>query len=112
MQKYNRVFVIVMDSLGVGEMKDSAMYGDVGVNTMEHISQSVEAFDIPNLQRLGMANLCRLKQVAPAERPLAYYTKLNEKSCSKDTMTGHWEMMGWKESSLSGLLRIPDSRRS
>jgi len=94
MQKYNRVFVIVMDSLGVGEMKDSAMYGDVGVNTMEHISQSVEAFDIPNLQRLGMANLCRLKQVAPAERPLAYYTKLNEKSCSKDTMTGHWEMMG------------------
>lgn len=94
MQKYNRVFVIVMDSLGVGEMKDSAEYGDVGVNTLEHISRSVDTFEIPNLRKLGMANLCSLKQVEPVEQPLAYYAKLNEKSCSKDTMTGHWEMMG------------------
>lgn len=94
MQKYNRVFVVVMDSLGVGEMPDSAEYGDVGVNTIEHISQSVETFEIPNLRKLGMANLCTLKQVEPVEKPLAYFAKLNEKSCSKDTMTGHWEMMG------------------
>ncbi len=94
MQKYDRIFVIVMDSLGVGEMKDSAMYGDVGVNTLEHISESVERLEMPNLQKLGMANMCSLKQVKPAEKPLAYYTKMNEKSCSKDTMTGHWEMMG------------------
>ncbi len=94
MQKYNRVFIVVMDSLGVGEMKDSAEYGDVGVNTLEHISQSVDTFEIPNLRKLGMANLCTLKQVEPVEQPLAYYAKLNEKSCSKDTMTGHWEMMG------------------
>lgn len=94
MQKYNRVFVVVMDSLGVGEMPDSAEYGDVGVNTIEHISQSVDTFDIPNLRKLGMANLCTLKQVEPVEKPLAYFAKLNEKSCSKDTMTGHWEMMG------------------
>ena len=94
MQKYNRVFIVVMDSLGVGEMKDSAEYGDVGVNTLEHISQSVDTFEIPNLRKLGMANLCTLKQVEPVKQPLAYYAKLNEKSCSKDTMTGHWEMMG------------------
>ncbi len=94
MEKYNRIFVIVMDSLGVGEMEDSREYGDVGVNTLQHISESVDQFEVPNLRKLGMANLCTLKQVEPLEKPLAYYTKLNEKSCSKDTMTGHWEMMG------------------
>lgn len=94
MEKYKRIFVVVMDSLGVGEMEDSGKYGDVGVNTLAHISQSVDTFEIPNLRKLGMANLCPLKQVEPVEKPLAYYTKLKEKSCSKDTMTGHWEMMG------------------
>lgn len=94
MQKYNRVFVVVMDSLGVGAMKDSPDFGDVGVNTLGHISASVDSFEIPNLRRLGMANLCPLRQVEPVEKPLAYYTKLNEKSRGKDTMTGHWEMMG------------------
>ena len=94
MQKYNRIFVIVMDSLGVGAMKDSKEFGDVGVNTLQHISESVDTFEIPNLQKLGLANLCTLRQVKPQERPMAYYTKLNEKSKGKDTMTGHWEMMG------------------
>lgn len=94
MQKYRRIFVVVMDSLGVGEMADSREFHDVGVNTLKHISESVDTFEIPNLQRLGLANLCPLKQVKPAEKPLAYYTKLREKSRGKDTMTGHWEMMG------------------
>lgn len=94
MERYRRVFVIVMDSLGVGEMADSKDFGDVGVNTLQHISESVDTFEIPNMRKLGMANLCTLKQVEPADQPLAYYTKLNEKSRSKDTMTGHWEMMG------------------
>lgn len=94
MEKYKRVFVIVMDSLGVGEMEDSPKFGDVGVNTLKHISESVETFEIPNLRKLGMANLCALKQVESVEKPFAYYTKLKEKSQSKDTMTGHWEMMG------------------
>lgn len=94
MGKYKRVFIIVMDSLGVGEMEDSPQFGDVGVNTLQHISESVDTFEIPNLRKLGMANLCPLKQVEPVDQPLAYYTKLNEKSQSKDTMTGHWEMMG------------------
>lgn len=94
MAKYNRIFVIVIDSLGIGEMHDASAYGDSGTDTLGHISQNVEDFQIPNLQRLGMANLHPLKQLKPVDRPLAYYCKLNEKSNGKDTMTGHWEMMG------------------
>ena len=75
-------------------MPDSADFGDIGVNTLGHISESVETFQIPNLQKLGMANIIPLKQVAPVEKPLGYYGKLREKSRGKDTMTGHWEMMG------------------
>ena len=94
MEKFKRVFVVVMDSLGVGAMPDSADFGDIGVNTLGHISESVGTFEIQNLQRLGMANITPLKQVAPTDHPLAYYGKLREKSRGKDTMTGHWEMMG------------------
>ena len=94
MKKINRVFVVVMDSLGVGAMPDSPEYGDTGVNTLGHISEAVEKFEIPNLQKLGMANITPLKQVPAVDRPLGYYAKLNEKSLAKDTMTGHWEMMG------------------
>ena len=94
MEKYKRIFVIVMDSLGVGAMDDSPEFGDVGVNTLGHISQSVDSFCMPNLQKMGMANLTPLKQVEPVEKSIGYYGKLNEKSRGKDTMTGHWEMMG------------------
>lgn len=94
MTKYGRIFVIVMDSLGVGAMPDSNRFGDIGVNTLGHISESVESLHIPNLQKLGMANLTPLKQVEAVQRPLGYYGKMREKSNGKDTMTGHWEMMG------------------
>lgn len=93
-EKYRRIFIIVMDSLGVGAMDDSPEFGDVDVNTLGHISCSVDNFHIPNLQKMGMANLTPLKQVKPVEKSIGYYGKLNEKSRSKDTMTGHWEMMG------------------
>lgn len=94
MGKYKRVFLIVMDSLGVGAMEDSNVYGDVGVDTFGHISEHMESFHIPNMQKLGIANLHPLKGVAQVEKPLARFTKLNERSRGKDTMTGHWEMMG------------------
>lgn len=94
MKKYKRVFVIVMDSLGVGAMEDSESFGDVGVNTLGHIAEAVEHLTMPNLQKLGMANLIPLAGVDEVEKPLGYYTKLREKSNGKDTMTGHWEMMG------------------
>ena len=87
---------MVMDSLGVGAMEDSERFGDNGVNTLGHISQSVDSFVIPNLKKMGMANLTPLKQVAAVPSSLGYYGKLKEASNGKDTMTGHWEMMGLK----------------
>ena len=92
--KYKRIFTIVVDSLGAGALPDAAEYGDAGTDTLGHISQSMEEFHIPNLQALGIANLHPLKQVAAVERPMGYYAYLNEASAGKDTMTGHWEMMG------------------
>ena len=92
--RFNRVFVIVLDSLGIGPMADSARFDDAGADTLGHISETVEHLDIPNLQRLGLANLKPLKQVKPAEHPEGYFMAMNEASNGKDTMTGHWEMMG------------------
>ncbi len=94
MKNYKRIFTIVVDSLGTGALPDAADYGDAGTDTLGHISQSMDEFHIPNLQKLGIANLHPLKQVPAAERPIGYYTYLNEASAGKDTMTGHWEMMG------------------
>jgi phosphopentomutase len=93
-KKYKRVFTVVIDSLGIGALPDSEQYGDHGVNTLAHIADSVDTFKIPNLQKLGLGNLCPMKQVAPVDKPMAVYTKLAEMSTGKDTMTGHWEMMG------------------
>ena len=94
MRKYKRVFTIVIDSLGIGAMPDGEKFGDVGVNTLGHISEAVENFRIPTLQKLGMANLTPLRQVPAVENPLGYQAALRERSNGKDTMTGHWEIMG------------------
>ena len=94
MAKFQRVFVIVLDSLGVGRMADSDSFGDYDVDTLGHIAAKADHLVIPNLQRWGIANLHSLQGISPAECPLGYYAKLNERSAGKDTMTGHWEMMG------------------
>ena len=91
---FDRVFVIVLDSLGIGAMADAARFGDEGVDTLGHIAETVEHFEIPNLVRLGMANLKELHGVKPADLPAGRYMAMNETSNGKDTMTGHWEMMG------------------
>ena len=93
-KKYKRVFTIVIDSLGAGDAVDAAAFGDAGTDTLGHIAESVGNLHIPNLQKLGIANMKLLKNIAPVETPKAYYTRLNEASNGKDTMTGHWEMMG------------------
>lgn len=93
-KRFNRVFVIVLDSLGIGAMADAARFGDAGADTLGHISDTVEHLDIPNLAKLGLANLKPLRQVPPTEQPLGYFMAMNEASNGKDTMTGHWEMMG------------------
>lgn len=92
--RYKRIFTIVLDSLGIGAMKDSPDYGDAGVDTLGHIAEKTENLQIPNLQRLGIANLKKLHGIEPVEKPLGCYMRLEERSCGKDTMTGHWEMMG------------------
>ncbi|MDU3038222.1 phosphopentomutase [Clostridium sp.] len=94
MKKYNRIFTIVIDSLGIGQMDDAKEYGDVNVDTLGHIAESVERFNIPNLQRLGISNLHPIKHVEKADKALGYAMKMAEASVGKDTMTGHWEMMG------------------
>ena len=93
-RKYRRVFVIVLDSLGIGRMADSDRFGDYDVDTLGHIAEKAEHLVIPNLQRWGIANLKELKGIPPVDQPLARFARLNERSAGKDTMTGHWEMMG------------------
>ena len=92
--KYKRVFIIVVDSMGIGPIPDSEKYGDINVDTLGHIAEKQTSFIIPNLQKLGIANLKKLKGVPPIEKPLGYQMAMKEKSVGKDTMTGHWEMMG------------------
>ena len=75
-------------------MEDAADYGDAGANTLGHLCEAVNALHIPNLRQLGLGNLRSLRHVPPAQPPLAYYTALREASRAKDTMAGHWEMMG------------------
>ena len=93
MKKYQRIFVIVLDSLGIGEMPDAAEYGDAGTDTLGHIAEQME-LHIPHLQRLGIANIRPLQGVSSVEKPEGRYMALRERSTGKDTMTGHWEMMG------------------
>lgn len=91
--KYKRIFLIVLDSLGCGALEDAHLYGDEGANTIKHISEHFN-LNIPHLQSLGYGNLTEIRNVPPTDNPIGYYTKMKEKSIGKDTMTGHWEMMG------------------
>ncbi len=93
---FNRVFLIVMDSVGVGELPDASNYGDRGANTIANIAKVCSGLNIPMLQKLGMGNITNIPSVNKTENPMAYITKLGELSLGKDTMTGHWEMMGLK----------------
>ena len=96
MKKYNRIFVIVLDSLGIGAMPDSEKFGDVGVDTFGHILDQMGTLEIPNLKKLGMLNLHCGGNMEKAAEPMGRYARLGEASNGKDTMTGHWEMMGIK----------------
>ncbi|HHW79974.1 MAG TPA: phosphopentomutase [Acholeplasmataceae bacterium] len=90
---YKRVFLIVLDSLGIGELPDAKDYNDENANTIGHIAEEMD-LNIPNLARFGIGNIAPIKNVFPADKPVAHYTKMAEASIGKDTMTGHWELMG------------------
>lgn len=94
MKKYKRIFTVVLDSVGIGAAGDAEAFGDAGADTLGHISLNVPGMKIPHLQSLGIANVHRLPHIRAAEKPLGYYARLREASNGKDTMTGHWEMMG------------------
>lgn len=93
MKKFKRVFLIVMDSLGIGEAPDAKDYNDLGANTIGHIAEAMD-LKIPHMEQLGYGNIAPIKNVKPVKDPKAFYTKMQEASLGKDTMTGHWEMMG------------------
>jgi phosphopentomutase len=93
MPAWDRVIWIVLDSVGIGELPDAADYGDVGRNTLGHIADS-RPLNIPNLVRLGLANIAPLKHLQATTAPLAAYGKGATHSPGKDTTTGHWEMAG------------------
>ncbi len=90
-----RVFVIVVDSLGVGYDESSKDYDDEGANTLSHMFEATKGqYKIPNLQKMGLCNLTEVEGNPVVEKSSAYYLKLKESSLGKDTMTGHWEIMG------------------
>ncbi|GHI01443.1 phosphopentomutase [Neobacillus kokaensis] len=91
---YKRIFIIVMDSVGIGEAPDADKFGDKGADTLGHIAEKMNGLHMPNMGKLGLSNIRELKGIEKAEQPLAFYTKMMEASNGKDTMTGHWEIMG------------------
>ncbi|KGP72171.1 phosphopentomutase [Pontibacillus yanchengensis] len=94
MNNYKRIFLVVMDSVGIGEAPDAEQFNDKGADTLGHIAEHMGGLNMPNMGKLGLSNIRHIKGIEPAEHPLAYYTKMQEMSNGKDTMTGHWEIMG------------------
>lgn len=93
-EKFKRIHVVVMDSVGIGEAPDAAEFGDFDVDTLGHIAREKGGLTVPNLADLGLSNIKEIQGVPKAETALGYYTKMQETSAGKDTMTGHWEIMG------------------
>ncbi|MGG5253724.1 phosphopentomutase [Neobacillus sp. SM06] len=91
---FKRIFLIVMDSVGIGEAPDAEKFGDKGADTFGHIAEKMNGLHMPNMGKLGLGNIRPIKGIEKAEKPLAVYTKMMEASNGKDTMTGHWEIMG------------------
>ena len=96
MKTYKRIFLIVMDSVGIGHAKDAKDFGDEGANTLGHICEKVGGLYVPTLEKLNLGAVGDFQGIKQVTQPLAYSACLEEISSGKDTMTGHWEMMGLK----------------
>ncbi|WP_426004372.1 phosphopentomutase [Bacillus sp. DWP3-1] len=92
--QYKRIFLVVMDSVGIGEAPDASEFNDVGADTLGHIAEKMNGLHMPNMAKLGLSHIKEIKGIPADEKPLAYYGKMQEASNGKDTMTGHWEIMG------------------
>ena len=93
-KRFKRVFLVVMDSVGIGEAPDAEQFDDVGADTLGHIADHMNGLKMPNMEKLGLGNIRELNGISKANQPMAHYTKMMEASNGKDTMTGHWEIMG------------------
>ena len=93
---YKRVFLIVIDSVGCGELPDAKAFGDEGANTIKHIGEAAGPIYLPHMEQLGYGHITEINGVKPVDTVIGYHTKMNEISNGKDTMTGHWELMGLK----------------
>lgn len=91
---FKKVTVIVLDSVGIGELPDADNYGDVGAHTLGHIAERVPTLSLPNMRKLGLANIAPIADWMPESSAIGYHGKMAEVSVGKDTMTGHWELMG------------------
>jgi len=93
-KQFNRVHLIVLDSVGIGEAPDAKQFNDEGADTLGHIAEKMNGLKMPNLEKFGLSNIKKIKGIETVETPIAYFTKMQEASNGKDTMTGHWEIMG------------------
>ncbi len=89
-----RIVLMILDSVGVGELPDASEYGDEGAHTLGHIAETVDGFDLPNLRRMGLGNIEGLPQIEATDSPQADFGRMIEQSKGKDTATGHWEFVG------------------
>ncbi|SDI02651.1 phosphopentomutase [Alteribacillus bidgolensis] len=94
MKKFKRVFLIVLDSVGIGEAPDANRFNDIGADTLGHIAERTGGLNLPNLAKIGLTHIRELEGVEKVIKPLGHYGKMKEASEGKDTMTGHWEIMG------------------
>ncbi len=94
MKKFKRVFLTVLDSVGIGALNDAKEYGDEGANTLCNIAKATGGLNLPNMQKMGLGNIQKIDGVKSVENQIAYSTKCGELSKGKDTITGHWEMAG------------------
>jgi phosphopentomutase len=94
MRTFDKICMIVLDSVGIGELPDAAAFGDAGSHTLGHIAERVPTLTLPNMRSLGLGNITDVPGIPPVEAPQGCYGKMAETSVGKDTMTGHWELMG------------------
>src|SRR5699024_8434499 len=94
MSSFKRVFLVVLDSVGIGELPDAKHYGDEGADTLGNIAKTLNGLHMPQLEKFGLGNIAPIKGVEKVNPSAAFYTKMAEASIGKDTMTGHWELMG------------------
>src|SRR5690625_326860 len=93
MDNFKRIFLIVLDSVGIGAAPDAGAYNDLGAHTLGHISEAMNGLNLPQLESFGLSNIEKIQDVKKVSAPKAHITKMQEASLGKDTMTGHWELM-------------------